>query len=326
VTIDPARRLADSLGLDQLGNTPRRVAPERLAKAGIELEGELWALMLDHKRTFDDLIERLAPDARARDEVLGNRIYQQLSNAVAGSQEFTAIAKLHELDEQGEFDLLVLDTPPSRNALDFLDAPARLTGFFQGGALKALLRPAGLGGRLLGRGADVAFGLLRRVTGVALLEDLGVFFRALGGMIDGFAERAERVAALLADPATTFLVVSAPAPEPLEVARFFHARLAEAGLPFGGMIVNRLHGAPGAWAPDDPAAGATLEATLGPGLASRVAAAAGAHAARAAAEREQLERARHDLGDPPMVLVAERDGDVHDLDGLLHVRRALWGD
>src|SRR6187200_2547722 len=113
VTIDPARRLATSLGLEDL-----------------ELEGELWAMMLDAKRTFDSLIERLAPDARTRDEVFANRIYQQLSNAVAGSQEFTAIAKLYELDQEGGFDLLVLDTPPSRNALDFLDAPQRLKGFF----------------------------------------------------------------------------------------------------------------------------------------------------------------------------------------------------
>ena len=115
VTIDPARRLATSLGLEELGNEPHLVE--------LELEGELWAMMLDAKRTFDSLIERLAPDARTRDEVFANRIYQQLSNAVAGSQEFTAIAKLYELDQEGGFDLLVLDTPPSRNALDFLDAP-----------------------------------------------------------------------------------------------------------------------------------------------------------------------------------------------------------
>ena len=118
----------------------------------MEIEGELWAMMLDAKRTFDELIERLAPDERTRDEVFANRIYQQLSSAVAGSQEFTAIAKLYELDQDGGFDLLVLDTPPSRNALDFLDAPGRLTRFFQGRAIRMFLRPAGLGGRILGRG------------------------------------------------------------------------------------------------------------------------------------------------------------------------------
>src|SRR4051812_15388001 len=134
VTIDPARRLADSLGLAELGNEPRLVDPGRFAAHGIEIRGELWAMMLDAKRTFDDLIERLAPDARTRDEVFANRIYQQLSSAVAGSQEFTAIAKLYALDQEGGYDVVVLDTPPSRNALDFLDAPGRLTGFFQGRA------------------------------------------------------------------------------------------------------------------------------------------------------------------------------------------------
>src|SRR3954468_5977804 len=187
VTIDPARRLANALGLDELANEPHRVALDGVGG------GELWALMLDAKRTFDDLIERLAPDARTRDEVFANRIYQQLSSAVAGSQEFTAIAKLYELDQEGGYDVVVLDTPPSRNALDFLDAPGRLTGFFQGRAIRMFLRPAGL----LGRGSGLVFGLLRRVTGVDLLDDLSVFFRSLGGMIDGFTERARRVGALL---------------------------------------------------------------------------------------------------------------------------------
>src|SRR5690242_7734631 len=205
VTIDPARRLADSLGLDELDNEPRLVDPARFAGHGIEIRGELWAMMLDAKRTFDELIERLAPDARTRDEVFANRIYQQLSSAVAGSQEFTAIAKLYELDQEGGYDVLVLDTPPSRNALDFLDAPGRLAGFFQGRAIRMFLRPAGLSGRIIGRGGSVVFNILQRVTGVDLLRDLSVFFRSLGGMIDGFTERARRVGALLSDPATVFL-------------------------------------------------------------------------------------------------------------------------
>ena len=132
VTIDPAKRLADSLGLEELGNEPRLVDPARFSEHGVEIRGELWALMLDAKRTFDELIERLAPDRATVDDVLANRIYQQLSSAVAGSQEFTAIAKLYELDQEGDYDLLVLDTPPSRNALDFLDAPARLAGLLPG--------------------------------------------------------------------------------------------------------------------------------------------------------------------------------------------------
>ena len=322
VTIDPAKRLANSLGLEELGNEPRLIDPERFAEHGIEMRGELWALMLDAKRTFDELIEHLAPDARTRDEVLSNRIYAQLSNAVAGSQEFTAIAKLYDLDAGGDFDLLVLDTPPSRNALDFLDAPERLTGFFQGRAIKVFLRPAGFGGRILGKGTGVAFGLLRRVTGVDLLEDLSVFFRALGGMIDGFVARADRVAALLSDPGTTFLIVTSPRHDPVEEAIFFHRKLHEAGMPFGGLVVNRMHTAP----ETDGALPGELIDELGEALAGRVAASARQLAALAERDERNVARLRKRLGDPPLVIVPERQEDVHDVEGLAHVRKHLWGE
>jgi anion-transporting ArsA/GET3 family ATPase len=321
VTIDPAKRLANSLGLEELGNEPRLIEPERFAAHGVEMRGELWALMLDAKRTFDELIEHLAPDARTRDEVLSNRIYTQLSNAVAGSQEFTAIAKLYDLDAGGEFDLLVLDTPPSRNALDFLDAPQRLSGFFHGRAIKVFLRPAGFGGRIIGRGTSVAFGLLRRVTGVDLLEDLSVFFRALGGMVDGFAARADRVSALLADPGTTFLIVTSPQHDPVEEAIFFHRKLRDARLPFGGVVVNRLHTAPelNGELPDE------LVEELGERLAGRVATSARELAALAERDAANVEHLRERLGDPPLLIVPERQDDVHDVEGLAHVRAHLWG-
>jgi anion-transporting ArsA/GET3 family ATPase len=321
VTIDPAKRLANSLGLQELGNEPRLIDRERFAGHGVEMRGELWALMLDAKRTFDELIEHLAPDVRTRDEVLSNRIYVQLSNAVAGSQEFTAIAKLYDLDASGEFDLLVLDTPPSRNALDFLDAPERLTHFFQGRAIKAFLRPAGFGGRILGKGTGVAFGLLRRVTGVDLLEDLSVFFRALGGMIDGFVARAERVSALLSDPGTTFLIVTSPRHDPVEEAIFFHGKLREARMPFGGLVVNRLHLAPEV---DGEVPGELVE-ELGSRLAGRVAISARELAALAARDESNVAHLRERLGDPPLVIVPERHDDVHDVEGLAHVRAHLWG-
>jgi anion-transporting ArsA/GET3 family ATPase len=321
VTIDPAKRLANSLGLEELGNEPHLIEPERFTDHGVEMRGELWALMLDAKRTFDELIEHLAPDARTRDEVLSNRIYKQLSNAVAGSQEFTAIAKLYDLDAGGEFDLLVLDTPPSRNALDFLDAPQRLSGFFHGRAIKVFLRPAGLGGRILGRGSGVAFGLLRRVTGVDLLEDLSVFFRALGGMIDGFAARADRVSALLADPGTTFLIVTSPQHDPVEEAIFFHRKLREAQMPFGGIVVNRLHSAPEL----DGELPEELVEELGERLAGRVATSARELAALAARDAANVEHLRERLGDPPLLVVPERQDDVHDVEGLAHVRAHLWG-
>ncbi len=310
VTIDPARRLADALGLDELDNEPRRV--------DIEAEGELWAMMLDAKRTFDQLIERLAPDERTRDEVFSNRIYQQLSNAVAGSQEFTAIAKLYELDQEGDWDVLVLDTPPSRNALDFLDAPQRLTSFFQGRAIRMFLRPAGLSGKLLGRGTGVVFGILQRVTGVDLLRDLSTFFRSLGGMIDSFTERARRVGALLSDPATTFLIVTAPRHDPVEEAIFFHRKLREAAMPFGGLVVNRLHVA--------QEGDGDLTGLLGEELAGRVATAAHELAALAEREAATVDWLRAELGDPPMIVVPELPGDVHDVEGLARMREHLFRD
>src|SRR5919198_478374 len=276
VTIDPARRLATALGLAELGNEPRRI------------DGELWAMMLDSKRTFDELIERLAPDARTRDEVLGNRIYQELSAAVAGSQEFTAIAKLYDLDQEGGFDLIVLDTPPSRNALDFLDAPDRLTHFFEGRALQFLTRPAGLGMRLMGRGTGLVFSVLKRVTGVDLIEDLSVFFRSLGGLMDGFRDRARRVSALLGDPATTFVLVTSPEREPIDEAIFFWRKLRAARMPFGGVVVNKVH--------HDVPGEASLTDELGEGLAGRVARTARDYGVLADRDRANIERLAGELG------------------------------
>jgi anion-transporting ArsA/GET3 family ATPase len=315
VTIDPAKRLADSLGLQELGNEPKLVDPARFSDHGVKITGELWALMLDSKRTFDALIERLAPDAATAEEVLSNRIYQQLSSAVAGSQEFTAIAKLYELDQDGDYDLLVLDTPPSRNALDFLDAPGRLTRFFQGRAIKMFLRP----GTLIGRGTGVVFGLMERLTGVDLLHDLSVFFRALGGMIDGFTDRARRVEALLSDPATTFLIVTSPQHEPVEEAIYFHRKLSAARMPFGGVLVNRVHEAP-AVDGDLP----ELAEELGDKLAARVGTSAREVAALAARDEDSIEHLRRSLGDPPTIVVPELDDDVHDVEGLAVVLEYLY--
>ena len=281
--------------------------------------GELWAMMLDAKRTFDQLIEHLAPDARTRDEVFANRIYQQLSSAVAGSQEFTAIAKLYELDREGDFDVLVLDTPPSRNALDFLDAPGRLTRFFQGRAIRMFLRPAGLSGRILGRGTGVVFGVLQRVTGVDLLRDLSVFFRSLGGMIDGFTERARRVGALLEDPATTFLIVTAPRHDPVEEAIFFHRKLREAG-----DAVRRAGGQPRPPAARGRSCRRRSPRGSGPRSPSASPSRPSELAALAARDAANVRRLRDALGDPPTIVVPELAEDVHDLEGLARVRSHLF--
>jgi anion-transporting ArsA/GET3 family ATPase len=327
VTIDPARRLADSLGLEELGNEPRLVDPERFAGHGLQMRGELWAMMLDAKRTFDELIERLAPDERTRDDILGNRIYAELSGAVAGSQEFTAIAKLYELDRSGRFDVIVLDTPPSRNALDFLDAPDRLTHFFEGRAVKLFLAPTGLAAKVMGRGTGVVFSILKRVTGVDLLTDLGTFFRALSGVLDGFVERAAGVKALLADPATTFLIVTSPQREPVAEAIYFHGKLREAGMPFGGLIVNRVDPGVGEAAPLDPEVVADeLAAGLGVPLARKVARTVADAQVLAARDAASIALLRRELGDPEPILVPHLDGDVHDVDGLVAIHRHLFAD
>jgi anion-transporting ArsA/GET3 family ATPase len=323
VTIDPARRLANALGLEELGNEPHLVDGGLFAAAGVEMRGELWAMMLDAKRTFDEVIARLAPDARTRDEILANRIYREISGAVAGSQEYTAMSKLYDLHREGGFDLLVLDTPPSRNALDFLDAPDRLTQFLEGRALQVFLRPGGLAGRVMGRGTGMVFSLLRRVTGVDLLEDLSVFFGALGGLIGGFKERSREVDALLSDPGTTFLLVTSPEREPIDEAIFFWRKLRAAGMPFGGVIVNRVHHdeAPQA---TSAAIAAGLEAQLGRALARRVGENLRDYQALARRDSANIEHLAVQLDERRLALVPYFDEDVHDVAGLARVQRFLF--
>lgn len=330
VTIDPAQRLATALGLDELGGEPHRVDPARLAAAGLPPDGELWAMTLDPKRTFDDLIARLSPDDDTRERILANRVYRELSDAIAGSQEFTAVAKLHELAQEGDWDLLVLDTPPSRNALDFLDAPDRLTAFLEGRALQALLRGGGAGLRLVGRGTGLVLGVLRRITGADLLTDLTDFFRLLGGLLGGFRERAAQVEALLRAPDTTFLLVTSPEREPLEEAIFFARRLGEARMTLGGAIVNRMHA--DAVGPDEEGALAELpellvrEAGLSPALAARVAAAFADEHALARRDAANVEHLAAQLGaGVPLLRVPLLDGDVHDVPGLVRLQRELFG-
>jgi anion-transporting ArsA/GET3 family ATPase len=326
VTIDPARRLANALGLEELQNDPRRVEPERLTNGGLEIKGELWAMMLDPKRTFDELIERVAPTPERAEEIKENRVYRELSTAVSGSQEFTAIAKLYDLDQEHEFDLLVLDTPPSRNALDFLDAPQRLNSFLEGKALKALFRPTGVGMRVLGRGATPLLAGLRRVTGVDLVTDLATFFQLLGDMTADFSARAKKVEALLRADTTAFLLVSSAEREPIDEAIWFHHTLERTGLPFAGVVVNRVHH--DLLSGSEPAdVGAALRrTTLDPGLAARVAENFRDYHLLARRDDHNIRRLRRGLGGHkhPLLLVPQLDDDVHDLDGLLKMHRYLF--
>jgi anion-transporting ArsA/GET3 family ATPase len=323
VTIDPAKRLANALGLDELQNEPRRVEPGRLGAGGIEVKGELWAMMLDPKRTFDELIDRVAPDPGRAAEIKDNRVYRELSSAVSGSQEFTAVAKLFELERERNFDLLVLDTPPSRSALDFLDAPGRLTSFLEGRALKAFIRPTGFGMRILGRGAAPLLAGLRRVTGVEVLTDISTFFALLGDMTEDFSARAAQVEEMLRADTTAFVLITSAQREPIDEGIWFCRTLEAGGLPFAGVIVNRVHhDMLGDAEPDhlDAALEQKVEAELARAIAENF------HDYHVLARRDDrnITRLRSELDDRPLLLVPQLDDDVHDLEGLARVHRYLF--
>jgi anion-transporting ArsA/GET3 family ATPase len=322
LTIDPAKRLADSLGLDELVNEPRRVDPRLFERAGVEMRGELWAMMLDAKATFDDVVRRHAPDAETRERILQNRIYRQISNALAGSQEYMAMEKLFEIHQEGRYDFLVLDTPPSRNALDFLDAPKRLTQFIEGRGMAMFMKPTGFATRVVGRGSSMAFSVLKRITGLDLLADLSEFFQAFSGMVDGFRERAKRVSELLSDPATTFMVVCGPQGEPISEAVYFHRKLVEAQLPVGGVIVNKVH-----YQADVEAGGEAevdLRDLLDDELAARVASNFADYQALARRDARNVDHLARELNARRVIRIPYMDEDIHDLEGLLKIDRYLF--
>jgi anion-transporting ArsA/GET3 family ATPase len=326
LTIDPAKRLADSLGLSELDNEPRQVDRRLFEKAGAEMDGELWAMMLDAKATFDELVRKHAPDAETRDRILENRIYRQLSSALAGSQEFMAMEKLFELHTTGEFDVLVLDTPPSRNALDFLDAPKRLTQFIEGRSMQAFMKPTGFGMKMVGRGTSMMFSVLKKVVGIDLLADLQEFFEAFSGMVGGFQERAKRVTELLGDPSTTFVIVCGPQGEPIEEAVYFHRKLVEANLPVGGVIVNKVHydSGGGGGKGDGKLRKEVKKAVKDGDLADRVVANFEDFKALAERDAANIEHLAKELKQKRVIRVPYLDEDVHDLRGLLEIDRYLF--
>ncbi len=244
-TIDPARRLANSLGLGELGNEVIEVPAERLRAAGLEPKGSLHALMLDTKGTFDHLIARYAVDEESHRRILANKFYQQMSSTVVGSSDYMAMEKLYELHEEGEYDLIVLDTPPTKHALDFLQAPQRMSEAFDESTLQVFLKPWAEAGKrslgFLGRALDRVIKKVDSVLGLKFVEDFADFFRAFEGMYDGFRGRALRVDALLRESFTGFVVVTSPSPLPLQEASFFCDRLREFEMPLDAVIVNRVH-------------------------------------------------------------------------------------
>ncbi|MFD3699445.1 ArsA family ATPase [Streptomyces sp. NPDC058646] len=239
LTIDPARRLAQSMGIDSLDNTPRKVG-------GVGRDGgELHAMMLDMKRTFDEIVEAHADGERAR-AILANPFYQSLSAGFAGTQEYMAMEKLGQLRARDDWDLIIVDTPPSRSALDFLDAPKRLGSFLDGKFIRVLMAPAKVGGRagmkFLNVGMSMMTGTLSKLMGASLLKDVQTFVAAMDTMFGGFRTRADATFRLLQAPGTAFLVVAAPEPDALREAAYFVERLAAEGMPLAGLVLNRVHG------------------------------------------------------------------------------------
>ncbi|WP_338933352.1 ArsA family ATPase [Streptomyces netropsis] len=264
LTIDPARRLAQSMGIDELDNVPRPVT-------GIDTSagGELHAMMLDMKRTFDEIVETHADKERAR-AILENPFYQSLSAGFAGTQEYMAMEKLGQLRARDEWDLIVVDTPPSRSALDFLDAPSRLGSFLDGKFIKVLMTPAKIGGRagmkFLGVGMSMMSGPLNKLMGAQLLRDVQTFVSAMDTMFGGFRTRADATYRLLQAPGTAFLVVAAPERDALREAAYFVERLAAERMPLAGLVLNRVHGSGAARLSAERALAAAQALADGPGI------------------------------------------------------------
>src|SRR5215472_13703880 len=240
LTVDPARRLAQSMGLSSLDNTPR---PVPLPEGGTAAGGTLHAMMLDMKRTFDEIVETHAEPGRS-EQILANPFYQSLSSSFAGTQEYMAMEKLGQLRRSEQWDLIVVDTPPSRSALDFLDAPQRLSRFLDGRLLRLLTAPAKVGGRaylrVLNAGFGVVTGVLTKILGTQVLRDVQTFVSALDTMFGGFRERAEYTYQLLRAPGTAFLVVAAPEDDALREASYFVERLHQERMPLAGLVLNRV--------------------------------------------------------------------------------------
>ncbi|AYY11788.1 ArsA family ATPase [Actinobacteria bacterium YIM 96077] len=325
LTIDPARRLAQSLGLAELDNTPRQV-PDIDTTAG----GQLDAMMLDMKRTFDEVVEAHTTPDRAR-QIFANPFYQTLSSSFAGTQEYMAMEKLGQLRRRDQWDLIVVDTPPSRSALDFLDAPERLGSFLDGRLIRLLGGPARAGGKAYRKffqaGFNVVTGALTKVLGGELLRDVQTFVNALDTMFGGFRERAEKTYALLKRPETAFFVVAAPEPDALREASYFVDRLSDDGMPLAGLVLNRLHVSDGSGISEEQAiAGAErLETAGGHDLAAALLRLHADNVAAAARDRWLGERFFAAHPDVPVARVRALASDVHDLDDVRHVGHLLTG-
>ncbi len=343
LTIDPAKRLANSLGVSSLENIPQRIPLEQFREIGVHADGQLWGMMLDMKKSFDHLVDRYAADEENRREILNNKIYKYFSTSLAGTQEYAAAERLLELHTEEDYDLIVLDTPPTTHALDFLEAPVRLADAVENKALQWLYKPnlltgsSGLG--LFSVGTSYVIKALAKFTGTAFLDELTVFLRNFSTMFGGFRDRANLVRDLLLGDKSTFVVVTAADPLQLDEALYFYEQLGSQQVAVGGFVINRVHPS---WVPAEeinrPAV--TLANQLaaldvdGPALsddkyrelAERLRTNAAEFLELATKDATSLVRLREAIPkDIPTVQVPFFAQDIHSLEGLDRVRASLFG-
>jgi len=340
LTIDPARRLANSLGLASLGHQVQQVDPALVRRGAPSDKGELWAMMLDQKQAFDEVVGRHAKDPEAMKRILANPVYAQISGSLSGAQEYAAMAKLHDFDRTGAWDLIVVDTPPTAHALDFLDAPQKLSEAIDSPAIDWFRKLQGEGGSrwsIVGKTGAYVLKRLAKFVGSKFIDDLGVFFTEFNDILGGFRQRAEETFALLRQPRVGFVLVASPEPMAVREALAFHERLTSAGMPFVGFVVNKVYRSRPV-----TAAQAAIEAALAahPGVGklalsgtTRTMAAQALLAAHAeietlaAADKRVLEQLRTAGGAAALlVLVPMQRDDVHDVDRLVALERFLLGD
>ena len=339
LTVDPARRLASALGLEEVGNAPVRIDPDAFAADGVKVRGEVWVAMLDTKAGWDELIRRHAPDAEVRDAVLSNPLYQNITSRFIHSHEYLAMEQLHDLHATGEFDLVIVDTPPSRNALSILDAPSRMVEFFGSRLLRWLTVP--YRSRLFTVASKPFYQVADRVLGSRFLQDIADFFVLFQAMESGFVRRAREVEALLVDPRTAFIVVTTLETAPSHEARFLAQSLIERDMSLGAIVANRVLPEELAGSEAAKSAAALLELADGK-LSKDVAKALGGVSVKQTATvltqvaarfddvalvaaRESDRRSELAALAPVMLSVPWMSGDIHDVSGLARIAGHLRG-
>ncbi|MCU1377528.1 MAG: oxyanion-translocating ATPase [Acidimicrobiales bacterium] len=335
LTVDPARRLATAMGLESFGNVETQVSPEAFAEIGVEPRGELWAAMLDTKASWDDLVRRHAPDAKTRDAILANPLYQNITGKFVQSHDYIAMERLYELHTSGTYDLIIVDTPPTRHAIDFLEAPERMADFFSSKFLRLLIAP--YKSRFVNFASRPFYSVADRILGSAFLQDIAEFFILFQSMYDGFVERARAVERVLEDRRTAFVVVSTLEAAPVDEAEFFIEALSAKKLHLGALVLNKV--LPDYLCDDDAAkvarrlchdaatAAAALPKTVGPpDEVERVLGELGESFLnfQVVAKREAEQRAELAVKPDIVVSVPYQDRDIYDLSGLLAVGEILW--